>query len=94
MTSSHVGHDSVIGDGCTLASQVVIAGHCTIGHDVTLGLGSVVHQFCVIGNGAMIGMPAAVNTDISTPMVTGPQARAVVVQTLPAASSAGVSPPS
>ncbi len=78
MTSSHVGHDSVIGDGCTLASQVVIAGHCTIGRDVTLGLGSVVHQFCVIGDGAMIGMQAAVNTDVLPfSMVTGPQARAV-----------------
>ena len=73
MTSSHVGHDPVIGDGCTLASQVVIAGHCTIGHDVTLGLGSVVHQFCVVGNGGMIGMQAAVNTDV-LPLLDGHRA--------------------
>ncbi|MCW3045179.1 MAG: UDP-N-acetylglucosamine acyltransferase [Actinobacteria bacterium] len=60
MTGSHLGHDSVVGDGVTIASAVQIAGGCHVWAWVSLGLGAVVHQDTVVGPGAMIGMGSPV----------------------------------
>ena len=60
MTGSHLGHDSVVGDGVTIASAVQIAGGCHVWAWTSLGLGAVVHQDTVIGPGAMIGMGSPV----------------------------------
>jgi len=65
MNQSYVAHDSVIGDGATLASSVLLAGHVTVGAGANLGLGVSVRQRSAIGAGAMIGMGAVVVTDIA-----------------------------
>ncbi len=54
MATSHVGHDSVLGDHIQLANGALVAGHVHMGDRVILGGGAGVHQFCRIGNGAMI----------------------------------------
>ena len=64
MNQSYVAHDGVLGDGVTLASSCLLAGHVRIGDGANLGLGVAVHQFSSIGAGAMIGMGAVVTRDI------------------------------
>src|SRR5205823_11839751 len=39
MGASHVGHDSVVGDDCTFANGVLLAGHVTVADNVFLGGG-------------------------------------------------------
>jgi UDP-N-acetylglucosamine acyltransferase len=64
MNQSYLAHDSVVDDGATLASSVLLAGHVHIGPNANLGLGTTVHQFRTIGRGAMIGMSSAVTRDV------------------------------
>lgn len=64
MNQVYVAHDCRLGDGVTLASSVLLAGHVVIGARSNLGLGTKVHQFRSIGRGAMIGMGSVVTTDI------------------------------
>lgn len=65
MNQTYVAHDSAIGDGATLASSVLLAGHVTVGPGANLGLGVSVHQRCAIGAAAMVGMGAVVVADIA-----------------------------
>jgi UDP-N-acetylglucosamine acyltransferase len=65
MNQTYVAHDSAIGDGATLASSVLLAGHVTVGAGANLGLGVSVHQRCAIGAAAMVGMGAVVVADIA-----------------------------
>lgn len=60
LKGSHVGHDSIMGDGVMISCNVLIAGHCYIGREANLGLGVILHQFSVIGGGAMLGMGCVV----------------------------------
>ena len=55
MISSHVGHDSDVGDDVTFANNAVLGGHVSIGNNVFLGGNSAVHQFVRIGEGVMVG---------------------------------------
>jgi len=64
MNQVYVAHDGVVGDGVTLASSCLLAGHVRIGDGANLGLGVSVHQFRTIGPGAMIGMSAVVTRDV------------------------------
>lgn len=64
MNQSYVAHDCVLGDGVTLASSVLLAGHVTVGEGANLGLGTTVHQRTRIGGGAMVGMGSTVTRDI------------------------------
>ena len=54
MCNSHLGHDAVIGERCTLANGALLAGHVTLGDDVMMGGISAVHQFCRMGRLSMI----------------------------------------
>lgn len=51
MNQVYVAHDSAVGDGATLASSVLLAGHVRIGAGANLGLGTAVHQFRSVGRG-------------------------------------------
>lgn len=53
MVNSHVAHDVQIGNRCTLANGVLLAGHVHVGDQVILGGNAAVHQFCHIGRLAM-----------------------------------------
>jgi UDP-N-acetylglucosamine acyltransferase len=56
MAYCHISHDSILGDGITMANASNIGGHTIIDDFANLGLGSMCHQFSYIGKGSMIGM--------------------------------------
>ena len=64
MANSHVGHDSMVGDGNIFANCVSLAGHVTVGNYVTLGGLSGIHQFVRLGDLSFIAAGAMVNLDI------------------------------
>jgi sugar O-acyltransferase (sialic acid O-acetyltransferase NeuD family) len=59
-SGNHIGHDSVIGDHCFLASQIVVSGrvqigaYCFIGVNVTLRNAITVAPHTLLGAGAII----------------------------------------
>lgn len=55
MAHSHVGHDVVIGNGCTLSSGCIIGGHTKINDNVNIGLNVSTHQRTHIKSGSIIG---------------------------------------
>ncbi|HZO52022.1 MAG TPA: acyl-ACP--UDP-N-acetylglucosamine O-acyltransferase [Bryobacteraceae bacterium] len=63
MSSGHVAHNSRVGNGCTIASCSLVAGHVTIEDRAFISGGVVVHQFSRIGALAMIGGNVRVNQD-------------------------------
>jgi UDP-N-acetylglucosamine acyltransferase len=64
MASSHVGHDSTVGDHVTMAHGAVLGGHAKIDDFVILGGLSAVHQNCRVGRYAFVGGCAAVAKDV------------------------------
>lgn len=64
MANSHVGHDCVVGNGVTLANNVMLAGHVHVGDGTFVGGGAGVHQFVRIGPGVMIGGNASISYDV------------------------------
>jgi UDP-N-acetylglucosamine acyltransferase len=65
LRGSHVGHDSVIYNDCTISCNVLIGGHSLLGYGVNMGLGSICHQYSKIGSYAMIGMGAVITKKVS-----------------------------
>jgi UDP-N-acetylglucosamine acyltransferase len=75
MAYSHVGHDCIVGDGCTFANGTQLAGHVTVGEGVIFGGLSCMQQFGRIGRGAMLGGLSGANLDvIPFGMAIGPHA--------------------
>ena len=64
MAHSHVGHDCSVGNGVTIANNVMLAGHVEVGDGVFIGGGAGIHQFVRIGRNAMIGGNASVSYDV------------------------------
>lgn len=64
MAHSHVGHDGRVGDRCTLANGVSLAGHVELGDGVTLGGHAAVHQFARVGELAFVAANAMISLDI------------------------------
>ena len=64
MAYSHIGHDSVIGDGCILANSATLAGHVIVEDYATVGALNQVHQFCRIGRFAYTGGGTTVTQDV------------------------------
>ncbi len=69
MTYTHVGHDSVVGDHCILASAVLLGGHVVLDDRVNIGGHSGVHQFCRLGRGSMLAGSICTTLDVP-PFVT------------------------
>lgn len=63
MASSHVAHDSEIGDHVIMANAATLAGHVHVGERATIGAFSAVHQFCRVGPHAFIGGFSVVTRD-------------------------------
>ena len=63
MTSGHIAHNSVLGNGVTVASCALVAGYVTIEDQAFISGGVVIHQFSRIGRLAMIGGNVRVNQD-------------------------------
>lgn len=64
MAYTHIGHDSVIGDGCILANAATLAGHVIVEDYATVGALNQVHQFCRIGRYAYTGGGTTVTQDV------------------------------
>lgn len=64
MAYAHLGHDSVVGDGCIIANGAAIAGHVVIEDFVTVGALNQVHQYCRIGKYAYTGGGTTVTQDV------------------------------
>lgn len=64
MTSSHVGHDCVVGSHCVFANCATLGGHVYIGDWVHMGGFAAVHQFCKVGAHAFVANNTAVTRDI------------------------------
>jgi UDP-N-acetylglucosamine acyltransferase len=61
---SHVGHDCVVGDRCTLSNGALVGGHCVLSDNVYLSDNCAVHQFVHIGRLALLGACAITTKDI------------------------------
>ena len=61
---TRIGHDTIIGDYCTLAPEVAIAGNCIIGDGVFIGINATIKDRIKIGKGATIGAGAVVVDDV------------------------------
>ena len=64
LSSVHIGHDCIIGNGVILSSAALLAGHCRVDDHVIFGGGAAVHQFVRIGRNAFVGGASAVEGDI------------------------------
>lgn len=65
----YVGHDSILEDDVTLASNAAIGGHVRIHRGANLGMNSAVHQYARIGHYAMLGMGGIVTkTSVIEPL--------------------------
>jgi acetyltransferase EpsM len=60
----NVGHDSEIGDYCTLSPRTLICGNVKVGEGVFFGVGACVIPGVRIGDGATIGAGSVVNRDV------------------------------
>lgn len=64
MAYTHIGHDSVVGDGCILANSATLAGHVTVEDYAVVGALCPVHQHCRIGRYAYIGGGTTITQDV------------------------------
>ncbi len=64
MAYVHVGHDSMIGNGCILPNGATLAGHVTVEDYATLSANAPVHQYCRIGRHAYIGGGTTITQDV------------------------------
>ena len=64
MAVSHLAHDAIMGDHNILANNVMIAGHCQLGHHIFLGGGTAIHQFIRIGDFAMTQGNSGMTRDV------------------------------
>jgi UDP-N-acetylglucosamine acyltransferase len=64
MSTSHVGHDCVVGDNVVFANAALLAGHVALGDHSFMGGGAAVHQYVRIGESAMVGGHASITRDV------------------------------
>lgn len=64
MVNTHIAHDCLLGNFCTIANNGTLAGHVKIDNYVTIGGMSAIHQFCQIGTYVMVGGCSGVVNDI------------------------------
>ncbi|MGC1300149.1 MAG: acyl-ACP--UDP-N-acetylglucosamine O-acyltransferase [Alloacidobacterium sp.] len=64
MAYTHIGHDSVIGDGCILANGATLAGHVIVEDYSSVGAQNQVHQFCRIGKYSYTGGGTTITQDV------------------------------
>lgn len=77
-TSTHVGHDCIVGNNNTFVNQTGLAGHVTLGNNNNVSGNVCVHQFCNIGDHCMISALSGIRQDIpSYAMVLGDPAKII-----------------
>ena len=65
MAYSHVAHDCVVGNGVTMANNVLLAGHVHVGDNVFISGLAAVHQFVRVGAGAIVSGGAMAVLDVA-----------------------------
>lgn len=71
MENSHIGHDSVVGNGCIIGNSTKIAGEVTIDDFAILSACVLVHQFCHIGSYVMIQGGSRFSMDVPPYIIVG-----------------------
>ena len=71
MENSHIGHDSVVGNGCIIGNSTKIAGEVTIHDCAILSACVLVHQFSHIGSYVMIQGGSRINKDLPPYIIVG-----------------------
>jgi sugar O-acyltransferase (sialic acid O-acetyltransferase NeuD family) len=75
-SGSHIGHDSVVGDHCFVASHAVVSGcvtiaeRCFLGSNSTIRDGITVARECVIGAGAVVTRNTTARSVFAAPQAT------------------------
>jgi UDP-N-acetylglucosamine acyltransferase len=64
MATSHIGHDSRLGDHVIVMNYAGITGHCEVGDRATLGGYAGLIPFCRVGTLAYVGGCSKVNQDV------------------------------
>lgn len=64
LANSHIGHDCVIGDRCTLNNGALVGGHVEVADEVVLSGHAVVHQFCRLGRLSMMMALEGITKDL------------------------------
>ncbi|MEX0886461.1 MAG: acyl-ACP--UDP-N-acetylglucosamine O-acyltransferase [Phycisphaeraceae bacterium] len=64
MVQAHVGHDSRVGDDCTLVNGAALAGHVELHDGVILSANASIHQFCRVGRLVMISGNRGMSRDV------------------------------
>ena len=64
MSTGHVGHNCVIGDGVTIATGAMLAGHVEVGAGAFISGNAALHQFTRVGELAMIGGNSSLGQDV------------------------------
>lgn len=64
MASSHVGHNSIVGNHVILANGAALGGHVTVHDRVFISGNCLVHQFCRVGTLAMMQGGSAISADL------------------------------
>jgi UDP-N-acetylglucosamine acyltransferase len=64
LASSHVGHDSRVGDNTLFVNGATLAGHVIVEDFATIGFSSPVHQFCRVGRYSYIGASTVITQDV------------------------------
>lgn len=71
MENSHIGHDSVVGNGCIIGNSTKVAGEVTIHDCAILSACVLVHQFSHIGSYVMIQGGSRINKDVPPYIIVG-----------------------
>lgn len=64
MAGSHIAHDCVVGNHCTLANGALVGGHSILEDRCILAGNAAVHQRCRVGRLAMLGGISATSKDV------------------------------
>lgn len=65
MAHSHLGHDGVVADGCTIGTGSALGGHVVIEDRVTIGRRTAMHQFARLGHDSVVEDTGAVTTGLA-----------------------------
>ena len=63
-TGSHIGHDSIVGDFCSIMSNVNVSGNVRLGENTTVGVGASILQGKTVGSNSTVGMGSIVVTNV------------------------------
>lgn len=91
MIGSHVAHDCVVGDNCTLVNNALLGGHCVLDDGAYVSGNAAVHQFCRLGRLAFVSATSLTTKDVP-PFIVQQGVNAVVGVNVVGMRRAGYTP--